>query len=499
MDAEVVVVGGGPVGLMLACELALARVRVRVLEQRPARMQESRALTLHPRTLEILDQRGLVDRFLRRGAPVPAAHFAVLEPRLDLSRLDTRHPYTLFLPQVQTEELLEERAHELGVEVLRGHAVVDVSQDEGGVSLQVAGPEGRYGARAGYVAGCDGAGSVVRRSLGVGFPGSDTTRTAFLGDVELAERPARPVSLAGPRGAVLLVPLGDGLHRFVVHDPLRAHADRSEPVTLDELRGSVRRILGTDFGMRGARWLSRFGNATRLAERYRVGRAFLAGDAAHIHFPMGGQGLNVGLQDAMNLGWKLAAAVQGWAPPHLLDSYHDERHPVGRALSRNTEAQTQLMDLSEPGLALRELLSDLLAIDAVNRRLAGQISALDVAYPPAEGAPAHASVGRRAPDRALETGRGPARLHELLHAGRFALLDLAGDADLRAAGGAYRDRVEVVQAAIVDPPGDLAGVDALLVRPDGHIAWASDGSGRATRLDDLRRALARWCGPAGAP
>ncbi|KYG08047.1 hypothetical protein BE21_02165 [Sorangium cellulosum] len=220
------------------------------------------------------------------------------------------------------------------------------------------------------------------------------------------------------------------------------------------------------------------------------------GDAAHIHFPMGGQGLNVGLQDAMNLGWKLAAAVKGWAPPRLLDSYHDERHPVGRALSRNTEAQTQLLDLSDPGLALRELMSDLLAIDAVNRRLAGQISALDVAYPPAEGAPAHASVGRRAPDRALETARGPARLYDLLHAGRFVLLDLAGDADLQAAGGACRDRVDVVQAAIVAPPGDLAGVDALLVRPDGHVAWASDGSGRAARLDELRGALARWCGHA---
>ncbi|XXX72547.1 monooxygenase [Sorangium sp. So ce134] len=494
MDAEVVVVGGGPVGLMLACELALARVRVRVLEQRPARMQQSRALTLHPRTLEILDQRGIVDRFLRRGAPLPAAHFALLEPRLDLSRLDTRHPYTLFLPQVQTEELLEERARELGVEVLRGHAVVEVSQDEEGVALRVEGPEGRYGARAGYVAGCDGGGSVVRRAIGVGFPGSDTTMTAFLGDVEIAEPPARPVIRTGPRGAVLLAPLGDGLHRFVVLDPLRAHADRSEPLSLDELRSSVQRILGTDFGMRDARWLSRFGNATRLAERYRVGRAFLAGDAAHIHFPMGGQGLNVGLQDAMNLGWKLAAAVRGWAPPHLLDSYHDERHPVGRALVRNTEAQTRLMDLSEPGLALRELLSDLLAIDAVNRRIAGQISALDVAYPPAEGAPAHAAAGRRAPDRALETERGPARLHALLHAGRFVLLDLAGDADLRAAGGPYRDRVDVVRATIVDPPGDLAGVDALLVRPDGHVAWASDGAGRATRLGDLESALARWCG-----
>ncbi|WP_437684104.1 monooxygenase [Sorangium sp. So ce131] len=496
MDADVLVVGGGPVGLMLACELALAGVRVCVLEQLAAPTEQSRALTLHPRSLEIFDQRGIIDRFLRRGAPVPAGHFALLEPRLDFSRLDTRHPYTLFLPQVQTEELLEERARELGAEILRGHAVVEVAESEGGVALWIQGPEGRLRGRARYVVGCDGAASVVRRAIGVGFPGSDATLTALLGDVEIAEGAGRPAPRTGPHGAVLAAPLGGGLYRFVVFDPLRMHASKSEPVTLDELRTSVQRILGTDFGMRRARWLSRFGNATRLAERYRVGRVFLAGDAAHMHFPAGGQGLNVGLQDATNLGWKLAAAVKGWAPPHLLDSYHDERHPVGQALLRNTEAQTRLLDVSGPGLSLRGVMSELLSMDVVNRHLAGQISALDVAYPPAEGAAAHALSGRRAPDRGLETARGATRLYELLHAGRYVLLDLVGDARIEAAVGARRDRVELVRATVADRESELAGVEALLVRPDGHVAWASDAARRAWRMADLGDALERWCGRA---
>ncbi|MDC3959258.1 monooxygenase [Polyangium jinanense] len=495
-DTDVVIVGAGPVGLMLACELALARVRVRVLEQRTARMEQSRALTLHPRSLEILDQRGIVGRFLERGIPIPTGHFAMLDTRLDFSRLDTGHPYTLFLPQARSEELLEARARELGAEILRGHAVVEVTEREGSVALRVEGPEGLRDERASYAVGCDGAASVVRRSVGIAFPGSETTLTAFLGDVEVAEHPARPGSRVGPHGGVMVVPLGDGGYRFVVFDPQRMHADRSEPVTLDELRSSVQRILGTDFGMRDPRWLSRFGNATRLSERYRRGRVFLAGDAAHIHFPAGGQGLNVGLQDAMNLGWKLAAAVKGWAPPHLLDSYHEERHPVGRALSRNTEAQTRLMDVSDPGLALREIMNDLLGIEAVNRRLAGQISALDIAYPPAAGAAAHAWVGKRAPDRALESGRGATRLYELLHAGRYVLLDFADDAELQTTSEAWRDRVDVIQAKVAAPQTDLSAIDALLVRPDGHVAWASDGERRATRLDDLRAALMHWCGPA---
>ncbi|WP_437799583.1 FAD-dependent monooxygenase [Sorangium sp. So ce693] len=499
MQNDVVVVGGGPVGMLLASELALAKVRVRVLEQRRTRTEQSRALTVHPRSLEILDQRGIVDRFQRRGVPMPAGHFAWLDTSLDFSRLDTRHPYTLWLAQAQTEALLEERARELGAEIQRGYSVVEVAESEGEVALRVEGPEGQVEERARYVVGCDGARSTVRRSSGIGFPGTETTVTAILGDVELDEPPARPFRHTCSRGSVLAAPLppGDheGIYRFVVFDPERAHVPTSEPVTLGELESGVARIVGRGFGMRDPRWLSRFGNATRVAERYRRGRVLLAGDAAHIHFPAGGQGLNVGLQDAMNLGWKLAAEVNGWAPPRLLDSYHDERHPVGLAVGRNTEVQTKLGDVSEAGLALRKMMSDLLAMEPVNRRISELVSALDVAYPPGDTAAAHPWVGRRAPDRALVTDRGAARLYELLPTGRFVLLDLTGAVDLREAGAAWSDRVDVVRATAA-PESDLAALDALLVRPDGHVAWASDAARRATCLADLRGALESWCGPA---
>ncbi|XXV18009.1 monooxygenase [Sorangium sp. So ce1182] len=498
MQNDVVVVGGGPVGMLLASELALAKVRVRVLEQRRTRTEQSRALTVHPRSLEILDQRGILDRFRRRGVPIPTGHFAWLDTPLDFSRLDTPHPYTLWLAQTQTEALLEERARELGVEIQRDRSVVAVEEREDEVALRVEGPEGQAEERARYVVGCDGARSAVRRSIGIGFPGTETTVTAFLGDVELDD-PPRPFRHTSSRGSVLAAPLppGDheGVYRFVVFDPQRTHVSTSEPVTLEELQRSVARIVGRDFGMRSPRWLSRFGNATRLAERYRRGRVLLAGDAAHIHFPAGGQGLNVGLQDAMNLGWKLAAEVNGWAPPGLLDSYHDERRPVGEALGRNTEVQTKLGDFSEAGMALRDMMSELLAIEPVNRRLSELISALDVAYSTGKAAETHPWVGRRAPDRALVTDRGAARLYELLHTARFVLLDLAGAADLREAGAAWSDRVDVVRATAA-PGSDLAALDTVLVRPDGHVAWATDAARRATRLADLRSALESWCGPA---
>ncbi|MCY1062758.1 FAD-dependent monooxygenase [Nannocystis sp. SCPEA4] len=486
MEIEVVVVGGGPVGLMLAAELALAGVQVRVFEQRARRTEQSRALTLHPRSLELLDQRGLVDRFVRRGIPIPSAHFAVLDTRLDFSRLPTRHPYTLFLPQVHTEELLEERARELGVEIAREHTFVGLTQTDDAVAVRVQAPGGELEVRARHVVGCDGAGSAVRRAIGVDFPGSATTRTAILGDVVLAEPPPGPISRTNAQGLLLLVPLGDGAHRIVVVDPTRAQVPLAEPVTLDELRGTARRVLGTDLGMHAPRWLSRFGDATRLAERYRVGRVFLAGDAAHMHFPAGGQGLNVGLQDAGNLGWKLAAAVRGWAPSWLLGSYHDERRPIGEALARNTTAQGKLMDVSPEGLALRELFAELLALAPVQRKLAGLISAIDVAYPAADGA--HPLVGRRVPDLDLTTERGPQRLYASLHAGRFVLLDRVGDRELRDAWAPWRDRVELVPASFADQD-EVEGVTRLLIRPDGHVAWIGDD------VPSLRAALSRWCGP----
>ncbi|WP_033288887.1 FAD-dependent monooxygenase [Amycolatopsis jejuensis] len=455
MDTDVVISGAGPAGLLLASELALAGVRVRVLERLTARHEQSRALTLHPRSIEILDLRGIAGRFLDAGHTLPGWHFASLPTRLDFSSLETRHGYTLFLAQAQTERLLEERARELGVEVAYGHEVVSVAQDENGVDVVVTGPDGEATLRAAYVVGCDGARSRVRESAGIGFPGSDTTVTGMLGDFTTVDAAA----IAEGGGPLMIVPLSDGATRFVVVDPDRMHVPTSEPVTFEEFRAAVVRMTGQSFGIAEPRWLSRFGNATRLAETYRAGRVFLAGDAAHIHFPAAGQGLNVGLQDAMNLGWKLAAEINGWAPPGLLDTYHAERHPVGKSVTDNTLSQVLLLELllvpqyQRPVAALRDLLNDLLGIPEVNARLAGLVTALGTTYP----SPDDPLIGTRMPDLDLD---GPGqRVSSLLHTGKFAYLTSG------AAPAVPADRVTV--AALPEK----WEAEEVLVRPDGHIAW----------------------------
>ncbi len=382
-DVDVIVVGAGPTGLMLGAELALGGVRVQILERRTEAQRHSRALTLHPRSVELMDQRGLVERFLAHGRAVPGWHFAGLDTRLDFSALDTRHGYTLFLAQARTEQLLAERARALGVPVRRGYEVVGLRQDDGSDSRGDSGSDmdsdagrvevdvrvpggGLRTVRARYVVGCDGGRSAVRRAAGIEFPGTDETLTGALGDFAVAD----PAALDRARAhGVLIAPLEPepepepepqdertddgpaegrpgGLTRIVLVDPRRMRAPAAEPLTLEEFRTSLAGICGTDCGVAQPRWLSRFGNATRLAARYRAGRVLLAGDAAHIHFPAAGQGLNTGLQDAMNLGWKLAAEINGWAPPGLLDSYHAERHPIGQAVTENTEVQTLLMELT---------------------------------------------------------------------------------------------------------------------------------------------------------
>lgn len=287
---EVAVVGGGPTGLLLACELALAGVRVRLFERRTTPVRESRALTMHPRSLEVLALRGLEERFLSRGKPLPTGHFALLDTRLDFSVLDTRFQFTLFIPQALTESLLEERARELGVDLRRGHAVESLRQDAEGVEVTGSTEGQPFRCRARYVVGADGARSAVRQLAGIGFPGTDTTRTSMLGDVTLDAPPAVPfLAVNTTRGNAVIVPLGPGLHRAIVTDVEREATPLKEPVTLDELRASLTRIAGSDFGMREPRWLSRFGNETRLAETYRAGRVLLAGDAAHMHYPAGGR------------------------------------------------------------------------------------------------------------------------------------------------------------------------------------------------------------------
>jgi 2-polyprenyl-6-methoxyphenol hydroxylase-like FAD-dependent oxidoreductase len=493
-DVDVVVVGGGPTGLMLAAELGLLGVDAVVLERLAEPSGESRAGGLHARTMEVLDQRGLLGPFLERGRRIDGAHFSGIA--LDLTGVRTRHPYLLALLQRHVERLLEARVAELGVPVRREVEVTGLVQDADGVRVGTA--DGAR-LRARYVVGCDGGRSTVRRLAGIDFPGTPATLTALLGDVELAEPPAESIFQERRAGGNFSV-LGfePGWWRVMTTE-----FDGPPPATapdLDELRATMLRVAGTDFGMHSPRWVSRYGDAARQADRYRSGRVLLAGDAAHVHHPAGGQGLNTGVQDAVNLGWKLAAVTRGGVDPgaadDLLDSYHAERHPVAARVLQNTRAQTALSRPDPQTAALRESVAAMIATAGVNRELALMITALDLRYP--VGGPAHPLLGLRAPDVGLTTGAGRTRLHELLHAARPVLLDLTGGAVPAAEG--WADRVDVVAAVPADPvwtvpvAGAVPAPDALLVRPDGHVAWV----GGADDAEPLRAALTRWCGPAGS-
>jgi 2-polyprenyl-6-methoxyphenol hydroxylase-like FAD-dependent oxidoreductase len=471
---DVIVVGGGPTGLVLAGELRLHGVHALVLEREREPTRYVRALGLHARSIEVLDQRGLLERFLAHGRQYPVGGFFAAIPARSPDRLDTAHPYVLGIPQTTTDRLLAERATELGAEVRRGCELVGLGQDAHGVTAELADGT-RLSSR--YLVGCDGGRSTVRRLLGVGFPGEPSTVETLLGEMEVAVPPETVAAVvADVRRTHLrfgLGPLGDGVYRVVV--PAEGVAeDRSVPPTLEEFRRQLRAYAGTDFGVHSPRWLSRFGNATRLAERYRTGRVLLAGDAAHIHPPTGGQGLNLGIQDAFNLGWKLAAAVVGWAPEGLLDSYHTERHPVAADVLDNTRAQMELLS-PEPGpRSVRRLVSELIAFEDVNRYLVEKITAIGVRYDVGEG---HALLGRRLRDVGL--GRG--RLYRLMHGGRGLLLDQTG----RLSVAGWADRVDHV----VDVSEEL-DVPAALLRPDGHVAWVGADQ------QDLLAHLPRWFGAA---
>jgi 2-polyprenyl-6-methoxyphenol hydroxylase-like FAD-dependent oxidoreductase len=466
---DVAVVGGGPVGMWLAAELHRGGVRPVVLERRAQRPPHSKALTIYPRTVEQFAMRGIADRWLAEGTPVPSSHFALLKNRLDLKFLDTRYPYTLFLPQRRTEELLEEHLAELGVPYLRRHAVTGHRQTGAGIELDVDSPAGPTVIRAAYAVGCDGAKSVVRASAGIDFAGTPDTWQTILGDVELTDPPQAPtLTLDQPGGSLYLVAIGGGRYRVAVIDHATLHDQAGRPVTLEDLRASTTRVAGTDFGMRESpgNWLSRVGNATRQADRYRAGRVLLAGDAAHIHYPAGGQGLNLGLQDATNLAWKLAAEIRGWAPPGLLDSYHDERYPVGLDVIDDSLAQCGLLaNPSREGIALRDRFNRILgAHPSLCRELALRLSGLAIRYPAAGPL-----AGQRVPDLGLRDAPA-ATIFGLLHPARFVLLNLGFPA---AAPAGFADRLDVVTATLAGSHPDWSDVRAMLIRPDGYLAWST--------------------------
>lgn len=457
MRTDVLIVGAGPTGLMLAGDLAEAGVRVTVVERRRTVPNITRAFGVHARTLEQLDMRGMADDLLVAGARVRSLR---LFDRIavDLSRLPSAYNFLLITPQYEVERVLQQRLDALGVIVARGAQMLDLVQDDDGVDVRVVDEDGEVTTwRASYVVGADGVHSRVRESLGLPFPGTAVLSSIMLADVRLTAPPADVLTVNAVGDAFAFVaPFGDGWYRVFAWDRRKQVADDA-PLELDEIREVTRRALGTDLGMHDPRWMSRFRSDERQVPRYRVGRVFLAGDAAHVHSPAGGQGMNTGIQDAANLGWKLAAAVHGWAPPGLLDSYHDERHPVGKAVLRSSGMLIRLaMVKSRFGRAVRNVVGRrLLRSRRVADRLTGTLSGIGFGYAAPHGAAE--LVGRRMPDMRLRDGR----LFEALRGGTFVLL-----ADQAAAVPAEVScRVRVAQP--LEP-----GAEAVLVRPDGYVAWA---------------------------
>lgn len=468
---DVIIAGCGPTGAMLAAELRLHDVRVLVLEAETEPTSFVRLVGLHIRSIELMAMRGLLDRILPHGRRRPAGGFFAAIDKPAPKDLDSAHAYLLGIPQPVVVDLLERHAIGLGAQVRRGCAVTGVTQDGEGVTVELAGGE-RLRAR--HLVGCDGGRSTVRKLLGIGFPGEPSRTETLMGEMEVGvpqeQIAAKVAEISRTEKSFSLRPSAGGAYRVVV--PAAAVSDRAEPPTLDDFRQQLRAVAGTDFGVHSPRWLSRFGDATRLAERYRAGRVLLAGDAAHIHPPVGGQGLNLGVQDAFNLGWKLAAHVRGWAPETLLDTYQAERRPVAEDVLDNTRVQMELRS-TEPGpQAVRRLLTELMDLDEVNRRLIEKITGIGVRYDFGEGPDL---LGRRLRDIDVRQGS----LYGLLHRGRGLLLDRTG----RLTPGGWSDRVD----HLADP---TAALDApcVLLRPDGHVAWIGDDQ------RDLDTHLARWFG-----
>jgi 2-polyprenyl-6-methoxyphenol hydroxylase-like FAD-dependent oxidoreductase len=483
---DVLIAGGGPTGLMLAAELALAGVDAVVIERRPNQdLFGRRAGGLHARTLEILDQRGVVDRFLSAGRKAQVAGFAWMP--LDISDFPTRHNYGLALAQQPTERLLADWVEDLGAPVLRGRAAAQVHQDEAGVEVVLSDGARLRGA---YLVGCDGGRSLVRKAAGIAFPGSGPTISHIIAEAKLAQTPEWGMR-HDAQGLHGLNPLPDGSGVGIL--VTESQSGQAGDPSLEDLKSALVAVYGTDYGVHDPAWISRFNDAARQASAYRAGRVLLAGDAAHVHYPAGGQGLNLGVQDAVNLGWKLGQVVRKIAPESLLDSYERERRPVVTRVLRNTMAQVALLGrLDDRKAALREVMAELLQLDAPRAWLAGMMSGLDICYDLGAG---HPLLGRRMPDLDLETANGPVRTYALLHAARPVLLDLGLTA--RPDLAPWTGRLRHVEARYAGPwrlpvLGEVPSPLAVLIRPDGHVAWV-DSDGRA---DGLAAALDAWVGPA---
>jgi 2-polyprenyl-6-methoxyphenol hydroxylase-like FAD-dependent oxidoreductase len=495
-EHAVVIAGGGPTGLMLAGELALAGVDVAIVERRASQdLPGSRSGGLHSRTIEVLDQRGIADRFLSQGQVAQVQGFAFI--RLDISDFPTRHNHGLGLWQNRFEEILAGWVDELGVPIYREREVTGFAQDETGVDVQLSDGQSL---RAEYLAGCDGGRSLVRKAAGIEFPGWDPTTSALLAEVQVGEEPElgiRQDNLGTHSFGRVEYEIRDGEIVYADEGPLgvmvtEAHPGVAGEPTLRDLSEALITVYGTDYGIHSPTWITRFTDMTRQAASYRDGRVLLAGDAAHVHYPAGGQGLNTGVQDAVNLGWKLAQVVNGISPDGLLDTYHSERHPVAARVLHNTMAQTALMRPADARLeALRETVAELLSMDEPRKRYAAMLSGLDIHYDLGEG---HSLLGRRMPDLDLHTAAGRTRVFTLLHDARPVLLNLGepGGFDI----SPWANRVRLVDArhdGTWELPvlGEIAAPQAVLIRPDGHVAWAGDLTDR-----ELPHALATWFGGA---
>ncbi len=484
-EHAVVIAGGGPTGLMLAGELALAGVDVVIVERRASQdLDGSRAGGLHSRTIEVLDQRGVAERFVSAGREHPFVGYA--GGFLDISDFPTRHNYLLALWQRDFERILADWVvGELGVPILRRCEVVGFAQDDTGVDVELSGDTSL---RAEYLVGCDGGRSLIRKAAGIDFPGWDPTTSHLIAEVEMAEEPEIGMRPEGGGIGPVDRAEGGGPYRVVL---VEKHVEHTSEPTLQDLSEALVAAYGTDYGVHSPTWISRFTDMTRQAASYREGRVLLAGDAAHVHGPHGGQGLNTGVQDAVNLGWKLAQVVNETSPESLLDTYHAERHPVGARVLQNTMAQVALSRTDERSRALRDTMPELLAMDEPRRRIAAMISGLDIHYDLGEG---HPLLGRRMPDLDLSTADGPTSVFTLLHDARPVLLNLGEPGGFDISPWANRVRlVDAKHAGVWELPvlGEVAAPPAVLIRPDGHVAWAGDLTD-----PELPRALATWFGAA---